>query len=289
VIKGISVDNSNRETVSAIAGDRREVLADGVELYLGDCRSILPTLGNVDHVITDPPYEQLMHDLHESVKLRRNDGGSERKALGFAGINEIRDDVIAAVRAVNNGWLLAFCNVEGVWHWRSALMAAGLKFKTTCIWVKPDATPKLNGQGPALAYECITTTWCGKGHSRWNGGGKRGVFSHLTNNTDRTGEHPTEKPLNLMLELVTLFSNVGECVVDPFMGSGTTGVACVRSGRGFVGIEIDQNHFDLACRRIEAATKQSDMFIEKPKPATQVSFADLWKAPYWNEDGTAPA
>jgi len=238
-------------------------------LYLGDCREILPTLGPVDHVITDPPYEQLMHDLHEQVKLRRTDGGSERKALGFAGINEIRESVIAEVKRINRGWLLAFCNVEGVWHWRSALVAADLKFKTTCIWVKPDATPKLNGQGPALAYECITTSWCGRGHSRWNGGGKRGVFIHPTNNSDRSGEHPTEKPVSLMRELLSLFSNPGDLVCDPFMGSGTTGVAALKLGRRFVGVEMDEGHFDLACRRIEEAHRQPRLFDEPPPKAVQ--------------------
>lgn len=246
-----------------------EHLAEGVTLYLGDCREFLPSIGKVSHVITDPPYEQLMHDLHESVKLRRTDGGSERKSLGFAGINEIRDEIIAALKPINDGWLLAFCNVEGVWHWRQALIAGGMKFKTTCIWVKPDATPKLNGQGPALAYECITTTWCGKGHARWNGGGKRGVFAHMTNNQERTGLHPTEKPASLMRELVELFSNRGEVILDPFMGSGTTGVAAVNLGRKFIGIEIEEKHFDLSCKRIEAALKQPDFFIEKPKPAKQ--------------------
>jgi site-specific DNA-methyltransferase (adenine-specific) len=77
--------------------------------------------------------------------------------------------------------------------------------------------------------------------------------------------------------------------LDPFMGSGTTGVAAVKLGRKFIGIEIEPKYFDIACRRISEALKQPDMFIEKPKPATQVSFAELWKAPYWNEEGTAPA
>lgn len=231
-------------------------------LYQGNCLDVLPRLESVDQVICDPPYEQLMHDLHAQVKLRRNDGGSERKELGFAGINEIRDPFVKEVKRLNKGWLLAFCNVEGVWFWRECLMNNGLKFKTTCIWVKPDATPKLNGQGPALAYECITTTWCGVGHARWNGGGKRGVFTHMTNNPDRSGLHPTEKPVRLMRELVHLFSDPGQTVLDPFMGSGTTGVACVREGRDFIGCEIDAQHFDLACKRIEDAQRQGDFFVE---------------------------
>lgn len=231
-------------------------------LYLGDCREVLPNIDSVDQVITDPPYEQLMQDLHASVKLRRTDGGAERKDLGFAGIDAIRPEFIQHVRRINKGWLLAFCNVEGVWHWRSALIDVGLKFKTTCIWVKPDATPKLNGQGPALAYECITTTWCGAGHARWNGGGKRGVFTYPTNNPERTGLHPTEKPVRLMRELVHLFSDREQIVLDPFMGSGTTGVACVREGRDFIGIEQDAGHFDTACKRIEDAQRQGSLFGE---------------------------
>jgi site-specific DNA-methyltransferase (adenine-specific) len=245
---------------------RKETLAEGVEVYLGDCLEVLPTLGAVDHFITDPPYEQRMQELHGSVKLRRTDGGPQRQTLDFASIQNIREPFLDQVKRLNRGWLLAFCNVEGVGEWKASILAHDLKFKITCIWNKPDAAPKLNGQGPALSYECITTTWCGKGHANWNGGGKRGVFTHLTNSAERTGLHPTEKPVPLMRELVTLFSNEGQTICDPFMGSGTTGVAAVRSGRKFVGIESNPTYFDLACARIEAALLEPDMFIDTPKP-----------------------
>lgn len=229
-------------------------------LYCGDCLEVLPLIDEVDHVISDPPYEQLMQDLHRDVKLRRTDGGNERKTLDFAGINEIREPLLAEVKRLNRGWLLAFCNVEGVWHWREAINAAGLKFKITCIWTKPDATPKLNGQGPALAYECITTSWCGKGHARWNAGGKRGVYNHLTNSRDRTGKHPTEKPVSLMAELVADFTCPDEVILDPFMGSGTTGVAALNAGRRFIGIEKNPEYFELACNRLRAAAMQGTIF-----------------------------
>lgn len=257
----------------------REVLADGIEIWFGDCLEIMPKLQAVDHVITDPPYEDEMHRLHKTSKLRRTDGGPERQELGFEGITKIRPDVIRAIKAINQGWLLAFCNVEGVGAWRADLIEAGAKFKTTCIWVKPDSTPQMNGQGPALGFECITTSWFGKGHSSWNGGGRRGVFSHLTNNSERDGEHPTEKPVSLKLELVTLFTDPGQVVLDPFMGSGTTGVACVRSGRRFIGIEQDDRHFDTACRRIYATLKQPDLFITTPQPRKQDKFELFNKSP----------
>lgn len=240
---------------------RCEYIGDAT-LYLGDCLEILPTLGNVDAVVTDPPYEQRMQDLHRQFKLRRTDGGPQRKALDFQSIQNIREPLLDAVKRINGGWLLAFCNVEGVGEWQTSILQRDMKFKTTCIWNKPDATPKLNGQGPALSYECFTTTWCGSGHARWNGGGRRGVFTHCTNQPDRQGEHPTEKPIPLMKELVSLFTNPGQTILDPFMGSGTTGVACANLGRKFIGIEIEPKYFDISCRRIEAAYKQPRLFQE---------------------------
>lgn len=244
----------------------RHNLADGIDLWLGDCRDVLPQLSAVSHVITDPPYEQLMHDLHSSTELKRTDGGSQRRDLSFDSIQDVRPEFLKETKRINAGWLLVFCNIEGVWFWREAIEAADMKFKLACIWIKPDATPKMNGQGPAIGYECIATAWSGAGYSRWNGGGRRGVFTHLTNSPDREGTHETEKPLSLMKELVALFSNAGETICDPFMGSGTTGIACVRLGRKFIGVEKDEKFFELAKRRISFALEQPDMFVDVPKP-----------------------
>ena len=72
-----------------------------------------------------------------------------------------------------------------------------------------------------------------------------------------------------MKELVSLFTDVGKTILDPFMGSGTTGVACAKLGRKFIGIEIEPKYFDIACRRIEAAYAQPDMFVPAPQPAKQ--------------------
>jgi site-specific DNA-methyltransferase (adenine-specific) len=243
---------------------RTETIGD-CTLYNGDCLEVMETLGPVSHVISDPPYEARMQELHAQFKLRRTDGGQQRKALNFQSIAEVREPFLDRAKPLNQGWLLAFCNVEGVGEWQHAILQRDMKFKTTCIWVKPDATPKLNGQGPALSYECITTTWCGKGHARWNAGGKRGVYTHLTNQRDRDGRHPTEKPIPLMAELLADFTNAGETILDPFMGSGTTGVACARMGRKFIGIELDAKFFDIACERITKAYAQGDMFADRPK------------------------
>lgn len=255
--------------MTAYSPEEVQFLDGRVRLIRGDCREVLPTLGKVDHVISDPPYEPRMQALHAQFALRRTDGGPQRKALTFDDVGDLRAPFLDAVATLNNGWLLAFCNVEGVGEWRAAILDRGLKFKTTCIWNKPDATPKLNGQGPALSYECFTTTWCGRGHARWNGGGRRGVFTHPTNNSERHGVHPTEKPVSLMREIVALFTNPHETILDPFMGSGTTGVAGVKLSRRFIGIEIDERYFQIACERIEAATRQPDMFIDPPAKPKQ--------------------
>ena len=126
--------------------------------------------------------------------------------------------------------------------------------------------PRFNGQGAARGFECAVTAWCGPGYRRWNGGGKRGVYTHCVN-IGRQGEHPTEKPLPLMCDLLRDYTMPKHIVCDPFAGSGTTGVAAVKLGRRFIGVERDPRWFDLSCRRISEALKQPDMFIELPKPA----------------------
>lgn len=247
---------------------RKEELAEGVTLYLGDCLSVIPTLDPVDHFITDPPYED---ELHKAMgRIKRNDGQQMIQTLGFVGINAIRRDVAATIVAACNGWAIIFCLAEGVRAWRDELQEAQAKYDTCLFWVKPDASPRFNGQGAARGAECAVTAWCGKGHRHWNGGGRRGVFTHPVN-PGRQGEHPTEKPLPLMADLVSLYSNVGDVICDPFMGSGSTGVAAIRRGRCFIGIEKDPKWFDLSCRRISDALSRPDMFVQRAPLAKQES------------------
>lgn len=250
---------------------RKEVIGD-CELYLGDCLDILPALEQSDHVISDPPYED---ELHKAVgRIRRKDGANMIDRLGFEGVNERRAEFAEAIRNHSKGWALLFTLAEGVRAWRDDLQSAGAKWDTTLVWIKPDAMPRFNGQGAARGFENCISCWCGKGYRSWNGGGKRGVYTHLVNK-DRQGEHPTEKPVPLMVELILDFTNIGQKICDPFMGSGTTGVASVKTGRQFIGIERDPNYFDLACRRIEAAVIQPDLFVSnQAKKEKQVSIFD---------------
>jgi len=235
-------------------------------LYLGDCLEVMQDLFVVDHIITDPPYEKFMHNAKgEAARRLRLDGRAEIKGLDFAPIDAIRAGVVKRCASLSNGWFIAFCTPEGVAKWADEINSSTMKYKRACVWIKPDSTPQLNGQGPAQGAENFVCAWSGTGYARWNAGGKRGVYTHNTNNSERHGEHPTEKPRKLMAEIIGDFTNVGQTILDPFMGSGTTGVAAVQMGRDFIGIEKEPKYFDIACKRIEDAQRQGDMFLENAK------------------------
>lgn len=254
---------------------RVEQLSEGVTLYCGNSLEIMPTLSDVDHVLADPPYEENMHAAKRGKKAFgsqrriRIDGHANPPPVDFTSIDDIREASAVAMCGLSKGWLLAFCTPEGVAPWRDAIEDAGARYKRACVWVKPDAAPQFNGQGPAMGAENFVAAWCGSGFSRWNAGGKRGVYTHMTNPTNRHGTHPTEKPLSLISEIMIDFTDGGQTILDPFMGSGTTGVCAVKLGRKFVGIEIDERYFEIACERVSAALREPDMFVEPLARATQ--------------------
>lgn len=250
---------------------RVEHLAEGVTLYMGDMLEILPTIGKVGHIIQDPPYEAVMQDKWGVLSRNAPSSHVRYENIGFEAIDDVRVAVARAMQDACGGWSVSFCMAEGVRAWRDALEASGARYKRAMVWIKPDAMPQFNGQGPSVGFEMMVSAWHGTGHSRWNGGGRPGTFT-FNKNTVGGSEHPTQKPLPLLLDLVQLFSMPGEVVCDPFLGSGTTGVASVKSGRRFIGIEADPKHFDTACRRISSALLEPDLFIEPPKPIKQEAF-----------------
>ena len=250
-----------------------------VKLHRGDCVRFMREYrgAKFDAVMADPPYEDEMHNAKSPRKKKlRNDGHKDQQHLDFKSITGIRGKVTPLISDLCDGWALIFCTPEGVAPWRDAIEDVRprkvMKYKRACVWVKPDACPQFNGQGPAMGVEMIVTAWCGKGYSSWNGGGRAGVFTHGRVASEsgpylvgkRKIKHPTVKPLSLMMELIELFTDVGDTVFDPFMGSGSTGVACVRLGRNFVGVEKDPRYFAIAQQRIAAATRQPDFFHDTP-------------------------
>lgn len=140
------------------------------------------------------------------------------------------------------------------------------------VWVKPNGMPQYTGDRPAMGWEAVAILHR-KGRKRWNGGGSHAVWTVPKVH----GNHPTEKPVALVSEWVRLFTDAGDVVLDPFAGSGTTGVACAKMGRRFIGIERERKHFLTACRRIEEAYKQADLFV--PAPASKPVQTGLFDAP----------
>ena len=213
------------------------------KLYLGDCREVLPLLGTGFAVVTDPPYGISADKKNAHSSIRDN------AAWDSFGWDEHRPDD-SLIR------MLAKYPEVAIWggNYFADLLPASSGW---LVWRKPQAET-----GFSLAD--VELCWTNK------------IFAARTKSLPRRdgNAHPTQKPLEVMLW--TLGFIEGASVIDPFMGSGTTGVACVRLGRRFVGVEAQPAYFDTAVRRIEEATKQSDLFVEPPKPeeAEQLSLME---------------
>jgi len=224
-------------------------------LNVSDCLAGLASLaaGSVDVVITDPPYEA---EAHTSKRLVARAGGKlEVEPIAFPPITEEeRSESARQMARLARRWILVFCQVEAAMKWRTVLEDAGAVYKRTCLWVKPDGKPQYSGDRPGIGYESIVACHA-PGRSTWNGGGSHGVFIVNKGGDPRTG-HQTQKPLALMELLVRLFSDPGELILDPFVGSGTTGVAAIRLGRRFLGWEMNPDYVEVARRRLANAREQ---------------------------------
>ena len=218
---------------------RKEIIG-AATLYLGDCREILPTLPKVDAVITDPPYGI---QTHEGART----GNVDEILIDFASITA--DELVTiAAQCVEKAsrWVVMTC------EWKHAAMLESLESLVRLgVWIKPNGAPQFTGDRPGMGWEAVAILHR-PGKKRWNGGGHHAVWQF----NKQSGEHPTQKPLGLLEKWVSQFTDQGETVCDPFMGSGTTGVACMNLGRRFIGIEREPKYFDIACRRIEDAQRQ---------------------------------
>ena len=229
-------------------------------LYLGDCMEILPTLDKVDAVITDPPYNH-----------KHMDGGgfaSAKKFYAGGSIDFISNFVLAEFESALFGasdQFVAFCSRDLVPDWIAFAKQKYGNFDLH-IWHKTNAIPfTCNTWKNDIEY--IVLGWSKKKHQPAPQDQKNKTFisSICTDNF-----HPTSKPVALMSKYCKVLGPAGGIVLDPFMGSGTTGVAAIQLGRKFIGIEREIKYFDIACKRIEQASKQVDMFIE-PIKQEQVS------------------
>jgi len=238
----------------------------------GDCRDVLSGLPDrsVDCVITDPQYSRRVHENAMTSRRAELPDVSEfscrtkrRMAISFEYLKpHVRRGAARQFARIATRWSLVFCDVESAWLWRLSLTAAGLNYRRTCEWDREGAAPQFNGMEPAPASEAIVTAHQ-PGARYWHGGGKHGRYSYpiVQNRLGQRGSrvHETQKPDALMLALVADFSDVGKVVVDGFAGSGTTGVACLRLGRRFIGVELKKKTAEVARERLRAEEVHSDI------------------------------
>lgn len=225
----------------------------GWELICGDCmdiRSGMPGL-SAEHgaiVLTDAPYHEGVlegaRSLGNRVELRRMDGLS---------VIQIRDAGRECLRVAKK-WAIFFCSDEETHLWRAVNLRTYFR---TGIWDKTNATPQINGIGPAQGHEPLVIH---HKSGRWNGGGRAAKWSYPVEQGKNRPDHPTPKPLKLIEQLIRDFSNRGDLVIDPFAGSGTTGEAAIKLGRRFLGWEINQEYFRGAAERLLRTREQIDLF-----------------------------
>jgi site-specific DNA-methyltransferase (adenine-specific)/modification methylase len=210
-------------------------------LYLGDCRDVLPTLGRVDAVVTDPPYG--IGFAAQPTRYQRANG-----MAATAWDDHAPDDVVAVLAAKFP------CVIWGGNHFQMPASRGWL------VWSK-------TGNAPSMADLEMAWTSLDMNARAF----EKSVKSASLEKNLQTAPHPTQKPVALMEWSIEFFPNA-TTILDPFMGSGTTGVACARLGRKFIGIELEPRYFDIACRRIEAEYKQPRLFTEPRAKVVQEGF-----------------
>jgi len=224
---------------------RKEVIGN-CTLYQGDCRDVMPTLGTFDCLLTDPPYGI-------AKKLQ----GGQKNAPNFKKLltEKINDwDLTTQQKLVNVA--IDKCDISIVWGGNY------YSFPPSRMYLVWDKGNTMRGRSFA---ECEMAWVSMDGNAR--------VFTYappVFTGQEPQKVHPTQKPIALMKWCLS-FVPAAETILDPFMGSGTTAVACVAAGKSFTGIELDATYFDHACRRVEDAYRQADLFIPAPinAPLTQ--------------------
>jgi len=216
-------------------------------LYLGDCADVLSTIEKVDAVITDPPYG--INENSKKVASR----GNMAKPKDYGDFDWDKspppDELIELIR------------IKG--KYQAFFGGNYFTLPPTSCWLVWD---KLNGDNDFADCELAWTNWpkaVRRLQWRWNGMIRQG-------NEERY--HPTQKPLEVMKWVIELCPK-SDTILDPFMGSGTTGVGAIQMGKKFIGIEREKQYFDIACKRIEQAISQPQLFAhEQPKQIQEAMF-----------------
>lgn len=230
----------------------REVQIGPCRLICADCMDVLPTLSGVDSVVTDPPYGISLNTDNSRFSSPNGHVSKCGNKIGSAN----GEPIIGDGCPFDPSFLIGIGNRQIIWGWNN--YPDKLPPGACLVWLK--------------RYDEAFQSFLSDAETAWFSHG-RGVYCRrdLSNNSiARTRSHPTQKPVSLM-EWCLSFVPDEKMILDPFMGSGTTGVACIRTDRQFIGIEKDPKYFDIACSRIQREwdLKCSELPFENASPLVQ--------------------
>ena len=233
-----------------------------VQLYKGDCLELMRDMGteSIDLIVTDPPYKVATGGVPNetnNVILNKNrpKGILTEHSQLIKIIPKFSDWVPECYRVLKNGSHAYFMiNSSNLIELANGIEKAGFKIHNILTWKKNNCTPS-----QFYMKNCEFVIFCRKGKAKYinNIGDSKTV--HEFNNISGKKVHPTEKPIELMKFYIENSSEENDAVLDPFMGSGSTGVACVNTFRNFIGFEIDENYFNIATKRIEEAQELNEL------------------------------
>ena len=229
-------------------------------LHLGDCLDVMQDIpdGSVDMVLTDPPYGM-------NFQSNRSKNGPRHKKIEGDSAADFRwlQDAFRLLKP-DGGGLISFCDWNTSHRWREEIERAGFVIKSQVIWDRLH-----HGMGDlkgAFAPQHDIVWYATKGRRIFVNGRPKSVIRHKRPSPADDHGHPTCKPVALMEELIRATDDgSGSVVLDPFLGSGTTGVAAANTGRRFIGIEMDADYFTVAQSRIQKA--QADAITNKMREA----------------------
>ena len=221
-----------------------------VKLYNGDCLEVMKSIPNqsVDAIITDPPYNIARKNNFHSMGRAGIDFGEWDKGFDlFSYINEI-PRILS-----KNGSVVIFNDWKNLGDIARHCESLGLVIKDLLRWEKANPMPRNRDRRYITDYE--TAIWCTNKKAKWTFNRlddkyQRPLFKGAITKKSEKTLHPTQKPLWLMEKIIKIHTNQNDTILDMFMGSGTTGVACCNTNRDFIGIELDKDYFKIAEQRI---------------------------------------
>lgn len=238
--------------------DTRRSVSEIWSIVHGDGPNSLLGYGGVDHVIVDVPYSARVDSGNDADRTRSNPFAFEPMT------DELRARTAQAIAARCRRWAILFTSDDEQHLWRDLLVANGMEFIRFGIWVRLGSKPQMTGDRPGQGHEVAVIVHAGGTQKRWNGGGRPAIWhAPVVRGDERV--HPTQKPSELLRQIIEDFTDPGDLIADPFGGSFSTGVVAVSLGRRFFGADLDEKWVALGRERIklplfDSKPLQADLF-----------------------------